>query len=177
MIDSAYLGQPVDGIDESRFSYGFDDPSLLDQRYPSLVLASLERVPRNAESWFLASQDCGGFACDQEFGAILPMSIRPEMLDQLSAIANEDFAGDGGLDYYGVSSKATQKAIQAGYIESVTRIGLTCPTGLAVEHLTQALYPIEVTEQNIQALTTDQVRLDRYADVDLMIFIVGENCD
>lgn len=164
-------------IPEDLFGFGYDDPGLLDQRYPSLVLAAREKVPTNGSDWYLAYQDCGGFACDVESAAILPLQIKPGVLSALTNIVDEEFAGEGGLDYFGVEEEKTIAEIQQRYHDAVQHIGLTCGKEL-IKDLTQALYPVDATEGNLVTLTETFVNLSDYEkECELVIYIVGDNCD
>jgi hypothetical protein len=55
--------------------------------------------------------------------------------------------------------------------------GLTCSDDNALL-LTQPLYPLDASESNLRALTSDQINLDRLnVSNGLVLFVVGVNCD
>lgn len=60
MIDPRFLGRPVSDIPRDAFWASFDDPSLPDDRFPGLVIASVNKVPSFPTDMFLAVADCGG---------------------------------------------------------------------------------------------------------------------
>ena len=91
MIDKTILEKDIGDLPSKLFHHGFDDPQLADQRFPGLVIASLDHVPKSASHWFLASQDCDGFSCDSLEAAILPLDIDPDYIKRLNLIVNEDF--------------------------------------------------------------------------------------
>ncbi|QFT57070.1 hypothetical protein [Microbulbifer sp. THAF38] len=178
MIESEFFGIDLDKIPSEKFYHGFDDPSLLDQRCPSLVIAAIKKVPSKAPDWFLATQDCDGFGCGSKSAAILPLTIRTEVKDDLIKIVNEDFAGESGLDYFQVMAKDKATDIREAYLTAINNIGLSCSKELS-DLLTQALYPIDATTENLRTLSGDQVDLNSLVKecTDLCIFIVGDNCD
>lgn len=178
MIVKEYLGAELSLVPSDLFHHGFDDPSLLDQRYPSLVLAAVDKVPLIAANWFLAYQDCDGFGCGSESAAILPLSIKPEILSELIRIVDEEFAGDGGLDYFLVMNPDDARAIRGSYLGAISKLGLTCTSELS-ETLTQALYPIDATNANLNILSNEKVNLEEIekSGSKLCIYIVGANCD
>lgn len=178
MIADKFLGVELAGIPNEELHHGFDDPSLMDQRFPSLVLAGTNKVPMHASEWFLAKQDCDGFGCGDKKAAILPLSIKPEIKVRLTNIANENFAGGDGLDYFAIMPTGDVEAIKASYLSTLMELNLTCSERL-LKLLTQALYPVDATKENLAIITDDLVDIDLYSEngCELCIFIVGENCD
>lgn len=177
MIDATLLGRPLRDLSRDAFHHGFDDPDLLDQRCPSLVLASLDVIPLNASNWFLAAQDCGGFRCNVKPAAILPLPIRATILKSLQGITDESFAGEGGLDYFESENHMDRQFIVQQYVNLLESLCLTCSKDLIGE-LTQALYPVDATYENLRVLTDAEIDLESLDDnCRIAIFIVGENCD
>lgn len=177
MIDTVYLGKTLDQVPEREFVSGFDDPSLIDQRFPGLVLASTSKIPLLANEWFLAYQDCGGFSCNSQYAAILPLEINSTVINALKRVVDEEFAGEGGLSYFGVYENELKVKIKNQYLDVLSQMGLTCADDL-LDSLTQALYPIDATIDNLRLLSTTEVNLDELNNIKgLVIYIVGENCD
>ncbi|HBM3184923.1 TPA: hypothetical protein LVM22_001188 [Klebsiella oxytoca] len=166
-----YKGMNIGDIPENEFMEGFDP----DERYPALVLASVLRVPADADNnWRLATEDCGGFACYTLDAAVLPLSIKPEMQNVLADIVDEKFS-DSDLDYYSVMMSPEERLqVQNNYLECLQAAGLTCDSEY-ITLLQQALYPVDATPENIQRLTTDNIGVQLTNE--LVLFIVGQNCD
>ncbi|ENH3410656.1 hypothetical protein ABWC92_000858 [Escherichia coli] len=173
MINPQYYGMRISDIAEDKFSLGFDP----NERWPSLVLASGETVPAvGAGEWRLASEDCGGFYCDTFYAAVLPLSIRSEMNAVLESIVDERFTTDG-LDYFNMMDNQARAEIREAYLSVLQSVGLSC-NEQNLAQLTQALYPVDATIDNLSILSDDLIELGTLqVSEGLVIFIVGENCD
>ena len=173
MINPLFCGMHISEIAEKEFSYGFD----LDERWPSLVLASSETVPAvDAGEWQLAYESCGGFSCDTFYAAVLPLSIRSQIKTVLESIVDERFTTDG-LDYFTMMDKQTRAKIREDYLSVLHSVGLSC-NEQNLAQLTQALYPVDTTMTNLSILTDDKIDLGTLqVSEGLVIFIVGQNCD
>ncbi|MBI0472739.1 hypothetical protein WCT78_00165 [Pectobacterium versatile] len=173
MIDPQYGGRELADLPDEIFEYGFDP----DERFPALVLASVITVPvGSGESWRLAIEDCGGFSCDYRAAAVLPLSIRPDIVRVLEQIVEEDFSPDR-LDYFTMFDSGQVAAVKRGYLTCLQAAGLSCsPDNL--DRLTQALYPVDATPENLAILSGESIDLSAIAvSHGLVIFIVGQNCD
>lgn len=63
------------------------------------------------------------------------------------------------------------------YVNLLESLCLTCSKDLIGE-LTQALYPVDATYENLRVLTDAEIDLESLDDnCRIAIFIVGENCD
>ncbi|OCJ37342.1 hypothetical protein [Serratia sp. 14-2641] len=173
MIDDRFLGVPFKSIPDRYFHYGFEQQD----RYPGLVLASLNTVPLNVgHEWILASNECGGFSCNSCEAAILSLLIRPEALSILENIANEKFSPEP-LDYFNIKNEPMTNTVIEGYRDYLRQVGLTCNDD-NLNLLTQALYPVDATRANLQLLSDGKVDLEQFTgNGDLVIYIVGINCD
>ncbi|HDS2526727.1 hypothetical protein [Klebsiella pneumoniae] len=173
MIEPGQHGKNLQDIPEQCFDYGFDR----EDRWPGLVLASTVTVPNgNTDGWRLATQSCGGFSCDEFQAAVLPLPVRPEMLRFLETVAEEEFS-PAPLDYFNMMDAADAAAVKKGYLSCLHRAGLSCS-----EHnlslLTQALYPVDATAENMKILVGNCTELAAMkVPGGLTIFIVGQNCD
>ncbi|MND27433.1 hypothetical protein D3C80_178990 [compost metagenome] len=173
MIDPRYYGKNVKDIPGDAFCYGFDP----DERSPALVLASVETVPAGSNgAWRLATENCGGFSCESRDAAVLPLPVRPEMVDFMGKVADEEFSTEP-LDYLGMMAPDKVIAVKKGYLSSLHSVGLSCNQD-NLELLTQALYPVDATPENVLILSGDSIDLSKVeVPKGLVIFIVGENCD
>jgi hypothetical protein len=173
MINTRYCGMHISEIAEKEFSHGFDP----NERWPSLVLASSETVPAvGAGEWRLASEDCGGFYCDTFYAAVLTLSIRSQIKTVLESIVDERFTSDG-LDYFNMMDNQARAEIREAYLSVLHGVGLSC-NEQNLGQLTQALYPVDATVNNLSILSDDLIELEALqVSEGLVIFIVGENCD
>ncbi|MCL6336291.1 hypothetical protein EXT65_21085 [Pectobacterium carotovorum subsp. carotovorum] len=173
MIDPHYGGRELADLPYEVFELGFDP----DERFPALVLASVDSIPAECgEGWRLALEDCGGFSCDYLAAAVLPLAIRPDMVRVLEQIVEEDFSPDR-LDYFTMFDSDQVAAVKRGYLTCLQAAGLSCsPDNL--DRLTQALYPVDATPENLAILSGDAIDLSAFAvSHGLVVFIVGQNCD
>lgn len=127
--------------------------------------------------------DCGGFAIYQQPAAILPLTIRPELLKNLAAIADEVFASSTGcdLDYGLPHDHADRLKVINEYKTALQELNLTWDSSNInpSNELRQALYPVDATIENLRMLTPDFVDVERLSKdgCELYIYIVGTNCD
>lgn len=145
--------------------------------YSALVLASTKAVPGSpSQHWFLGEEQCGGHSCNQFRAAVLPLAILPQKVAVLEQVTGEEFHPDS-LDDFDRYSDEEQHRVRRDYQSFIMSAGLTCSDAHALL-LTQALYPLDVTEANLEALTSDRVSLDELSHSDdLVLLIVGVNCD
>lgn len=81
------------------------------------------------------------------------------------------------LDYFNMMDAGDAAAVKKGYLSCLHRAGLSCS-----EHnlslLTQALYPVDATAENMKVLAGNCTELAAMkVPGGLTIFIVGQNCD
>nr|QJX12085.1 hypothetical protein [Klebsiella pneumoniae] len=100
----------------------------------------------------------------------------PQKHGTLELIADEEFE-PRSLDYFNSACDEEQKRVRLNYQSFVISHGLTCSDENALL-LTQTLYPLDATDANLRALTTEQINL-RSLNVatGLVLFVVGVNCD
>jgi hypothetical protein len=171
-----FTNMDINKIPENNFKYGFD--SFMDDldHYPSLVIATTDlSTIKNQDGWFLAYNDCGGFSCDTKKAAVYPLNIRLGIINELLSIAEEDFTKGESLDHYNLMGKVDKQKIINGYLHRVSSLGLTCSSN-SLELLTQALYPLDMTKENLAILSSDKID-DINTDGCWNIYIVGDNCD
>lgn len=171
-----YEGQKIEAIQDAKMWVAFDNPNI-DSDKPTLVLAATEQVPSNTDGWMLATQTCGGFGCYQTDAAIMLLSIKPEIMDSIQHIVDEEWYPDS-LDYEGVCSPESEPV--KSYLHELAKIGLTFNALGSDIRLSQALYPVDAVQSNLDILTADQVNLkeiDPNDECGLIIYLVGDNCD
>jgi hypothetical protein len=141
-----------------------------DLKLPAIVL--LSSAPQEGAGWQPLTQHvCGGFARKTFDAYAYVLKVLPSMQEMIDDILFEQFLGDitKGLDD-GVSDK--QRAEYRGFL---LRHGVhVSDTNLAA--LTQAVYPMDASEKNLQALTGKAsikgINLDG-----LQIAVLGDNCN
>ena len=117
-----------------------------------------------------------GKSCNQFQAAVLPLKILPQKIVVLEQVADEAFCPKS-LDYFNFDSDEVRQCIRRDYQSFVMSAGLTCSDDNALL-LTQPLYPLDASESNLRALTSDQINLDRLnVSNGLVLFVVGVNCD
>lgn len=170
MIKVEYLGKSIKSIPVEEFeNCRFDDPSNGDERYPGLALVSVDIVPKNAHDWFLQCTAHMGYSIMPKYAAIKPLSIKSSIEPLLRRIVEEEFE-ESNLGY------GTTEAEYTNYTNMIEKHGLTYTRSKSGE-LRQALYPLDATQSNLSILTHDDIDLFNYEDVNLLIYVVGENCD
>ena len=170
MIEEQYLGKTIKSVPVSAFeNRRFDTPNTAEERYPGLVLASDTIIPKEAMDWYLQSTAYMGYSIMGKYAAIKPLSIKSSIESLLQNIVDETFEVDN-LGY------ATSQADLSSYESFISEFDLTYSKEKSGE-LRQALYPLDATQHNLSILTDDEIDLSLYDDVDLKIYIVGENCD
>ncbi|EIV6184302.1 TPA: hypothetical protein ACTZGK_004101 [Raoultella planticola] len=172
-IEPFLYGRNISDISEKHFAPWFCP----NDEYPVLVLASTITVPDSpSQDWFLGEEQCGGYSCNQFQAAVLPLKILPEKIVLLEQVAGEVFCPKS-LDYFNFDSDEVRQCIRRDYQSFVMSAGLTCSDDNALL-LTQPLYPLDASESNLRALTSDQINLDRLnVSNGLVLFVVGVNCD
>ncbi|WP_210467370.1 hypothetical protein [Vibrio crassostreae] len=171
-----YEGQKIEAVQDAKMWVSFDNPNV-DTDKPTLVLAATRQIPSNTDGWILATQTCGGFGCYQTDAAIMLLSIKPEMMNSIQRIVDEDWYKDS-LDYEGFCLPESEPV--KAYIHELAKIGITFNALGSGVRLSQALYPVDAVQFNLDILTHDQISLkeiDPNGECGLIIFMVGDNCD
>lgn len=179
MVAKQYSQKALSCVPFHKFIHRFDYPILGDKGNPSLVIASLDYVPKNTKGWYLAQQDFGGFNCDLQIAVIKPLLIRESIKKDLMEIVNDNFANDIKLKYFGVFAWMDKKGIRKNYLRAIEKIGLSCQKKICKEHLVQALYPVDLTNANLQLLSSENVNKDDFNSIKgrVVLFIVGESSE
>jgi hypothetical protein len=148
-----------------------------------LVLAFARSVPvlLPDRKWVGLSHQCGGYSNTGEIMIATRLTPRASVLPTLQTIAREGFfAENGHFD----SGQVLASRI-ASYIAALGQIGVDCES--TWRYLTESLYPIDATQENLTRLAEDAPDLAtianwsgfiraRYAN-DPVIFFMTENSD
>lgn len=173
---NGFEGCKVAEIQSENIWVAFDNPNI-DSDEPTLVLAATRQVPDNTDGWILATQTCGGYGCYQTDAAIMVLSIKPEIMNSIQRIVEEDWYPDS-LDYEGFCSPESEPV--KAYIQELAKLALQFNALDSHIRLSQALYPVDAVQSNLDILTADQVNLkeiDPNDECGIIIYLVGHNCD
>jgi hypothetical protein len=148
-----------------------------------LVLAFVGTVPalRPGREWLALDHQCGGYSCLHEVMIATRLIPRPSVLPALQLIARDGFYAETG--HFDRSQLLASRI--ASYVTSLARIGLDCECTWRC--LTESLYPIDATQDNLNRVAEDAPDLDsiaewkgfgrvRYSN-DPVIFFMTENSD
>ncbi|EEC9486693.1 hypothetical protein ACP1ES_004665 [Escherichia coli] len=168
MIDTRFIGKSISGIPEDAFAEGVSQSGL----YPILVLASPTTVPIPAdENWRLVKENVSGHYGRIFCSAVRELPIRPELLAAVRGIADECFTREH-MGYFERLSVAEKEAVHNDYLRTLSAFGLTCSeTNLGM--LTQALYPVDASPDNLRKLSTDIGALVGLYIDDFVLLIIG----
>jgi hypothetical protein len=125
-----------------------------------LVLAFVRTLPvlRPGREWLALDHQCGGYSCAHEVMIATRLIPRPSVLPALQLIAREGFyAATGHFDRHQLLASRI-----ASYVTSLARIGLDCEC--TWRYLTESLYPIDATQDNLHRVAGDAPDLDSMAD-------------
>lgn len=143
---------------------------MFDPKLPATAL--LSTVPQKGAGWQqVMNHSCGGFSCDSFDGYAFILPVLRGMLKVVSDIADEQFCEDLKINLdYGVDEDHRK-----AYRDFLLQHGLTV-SDENLRILTQAIYPIDTSEENLIALigtpTIDGIKMDG-----LKIAVLGDNCD
>lgn len=99
------------------------------------------------------------------------LPIRPELLAAVRGIADECFTREH-MGYFERLSVAEKEAVHNDYLRTLSAFGLTCSeTNLGM--LTQALYPVDASPDNLRKLSTDIGALVGLYIDDFVLLIIG----
>lgn len=168
MIDAQFRGKAVSSIPQDVFGCGFTRTD----SYPALVLASPAIVPDAPDGrWRLAYEQVSGHCCNIFSAPVRELTIRPEIHHALCLIAADDFT-DEDMAYFNWMPPEDREPVRSDYLRRVTQLGLTC-SAASLGLLTQTLYPVDATPDNLQILTGENVDLHDLPGDGLVLFITG----
>ncbi|HCP6548538.1 TPA: hypothetical protein ACNBIW_003810 [Escherichia coli] len=168
MIDLQYRGKAVSSIPKEAFACGFT----VTDSYPTLVLASVSIVPDTTdEQWRLAYEHTSGHYCNTVYCAVRELSIRSEVLAAVRGIADDCFTHEN-ISYFETLPTESRETARLDYLQTLTGFGLTC-SPVNLNRLTQTLYPLDATPENLRKLSGDIIDLHVCPTGDLVLFITG----
>lgn len=148
-----------------------------------LVLAFTRCVPvlRADRAWLALYHQCGGYSCECETMVATRLTPRASVLSTLQLIAREGFYAETG--HFDRGQRLASRIVS--YVAALARIGLDCES--TWPYLTESLYPIDATQDNLNRVAEDAPDLDRLVDwkglvraryaIDPVIFFMTENSD
>jgi hypothetical protein len=148
-----------------------------------LVLAFTRSVPvlRPDREWVALYHQCGGDSCECETMIATRLTPRISVLSTLQLIAREGFYAETG--HFDRGQRLASRIVN--YVATLARIGLDCES--TWPYLTESLYPVDATQDNLNRVAEDAPDLDRLADgkrfvraryaINPVIFFMTENSD
>lgn len=168
MIEARYQGKPINSIPEEAFAEGLSRSGLS----PVLLLASPTRVPVTTdERWWLAKENVSGHYGRIFYAAVRELVIRSEILSAVGSISDENFTSEH-IGYFERLTSDEKEVVFSDYLRTLAECGLTCTANNLVK-LTQDLYPIDSTPDNIRKLSTDRDALNELHIDGMVLFITG----
>ncbi|EOS1664223.1 hypothetical protein ERU82_RS21070 [Escherichia coli] len=166
MIDAHYQGKPINSIPEVAFAEGLSRSGLS----PVLLLASPTTVPVTTdERWWLAKENVSGHYGRIFYAAVRELVIRSEILSAVGSISDENFTSEH-MGYFERLRSDEKEVVFSDYLRTLAECGLTCTANNLVK-LTQDLYPIDATPDNIRKLSTDRDALNELHIDGMVLFI------
>ncbi|EOC0011691.1 hypothetical protein ACI0X9_003378 [Cronobacter turicensis] len=168
MLETRFQGKPVNSIPEDAFAEGLSRSGLS----PVLLLASPAIVPvTDDERWCLVKENVSGHYGRIFYAAVRELAIRPEILPAVRGIADESFTLEH-MGYFERLTSENKEVVYNEYLITLAECGLTCsPKNLC--ELTQDLYPIDATPDNMRKLTSESEALTKIYSNSLVLFISG----
>lgn len=146
-----------------------------------VVFAFTQSVPvlKSGREWFALNHQCGGIYCEHLHMIATRLKPHPAIYPLARKIAQEGWAADDGR-----FNHTDLLASRIGwYLNALTEIGVDCEC--TWRYLTEGLYPIDATDDNLSLLCEDAPELHELAlnyspvryDSNPTIFILTENSD
>ncbi|EAA7946834.1 TPA: hypothetical protein I8385_004062 [Citrobacter freundii] len=168
MIEARYQGKPINSIPEVAFAEGLSRSGLS----PVLLLASPTTVPVTTdERWWLAKENVSGHYGRIFYAAVRELVIRSEILSAVGSISDENFTSEH-MGYFERLTSDEKEVVFSDYLRTLAECSLTCTANNLVK-LTQDLYPIDATPDNIRKLSTDRDALNELHIDGMVLFITG----
>lgn len=168
MLEARFQGKPINSTPEDAFTEGLSRSGLS----PVLLLASPTTVPVTLdERWWLVKENVSGHYGRNFYAAVRELVIRPEMLSAVSSITDENFTSEH-MGYFERLTSDEKEAVFSDYLRTLSEYGLTCSAENLGE-LTQDLYPIDASPNNIKKLSNNREALNELHINGLLIFITA----
>ena len=161
-----------------------DGPSGRDSLEIVLLLAFTKLVPKlpASQEWYALDHQCGGVACNHQTMIACRMKPLAQVYSALQKIAQDRWPFDAGDRIDSFHSEIFARHL-AAYKADLGKLGLHCnETG---QYLTEALYPIDATQEHLDIMLGDPPNLrimlgdyePRYIPGNLVIFAIAANSD
>ena len=162
--------------------HNFFTPTVLEKFELLVVLAFTRYLPvlKPGREWLGLVHQCGGHKCEQELMVATRLTPRPSVIPTFEHIVREGFAAN---HFYRGAPVLASRFVS--YVAKLTSIGLDCEC--TWPYLTEGLYPIDATQDNLDRIADDAPDLEtiadwkgflraRYSD-DPVVFLITENSD
>lgn len=126
------------------------------------VLAFVQSVPRlkAKPEWMLLRHQAGGYGCEQICMIATRLELRPALKPALDAIAREGYGAEAGH----FSSSDILASRIARYVNALAELGLDCESSWRL--LTESVYPIDATQENLDRVANSAPQLSDIVDWD-----------
>jgi len=123
------------------------------------VLAFTRHAPvlRPGREWLAIDHQCGGYACEQQRMIATRLNLRPSISSEMLRVAQVGYFAESG--HFNRDSLLASRI--AAYIAALARIGLDCEC--TRRFLTESLYPVDATQENLNRIAEDAPDLDSIA--------------
>jgi len=145
------------------------------------LLAFTRFVPilKSGREWVALEHQCGGLFCQQLNVVATPLRMRPEVFPGLLRIARKGAGLHGGY-FWSMNVLASDIA---NYVRDLAELGLDCECTWPL--LTEAVYPIDATAENLKTIAADlpdlscaiEGELPHRYDSNVAILVIAENSD
>jgi hypothetical protein len=105
------------------------------------------------------------------FFMVRELVIRSDIISVVRSIADENFTSEH-MGYFERLTSDEKEVVFSDYLRTLAEGGLTCTEKNLVK-LTQDLYPIDATPDNIRKLSTDRDALNELHIDGMVLFITG----
>lgn len=105
------------------------------------------------------------------YAAVRELVIRSDIISVVRSIADENFTSEH-MGYFERLTSDEKEVVFSDYLRTLAEGGLTCTEKNLVK-LTQDLYPIDATPDNIRKLSTDRDALNELHIDGMVLFITG----
>jgi hypothetical protein len=184
-VDARLLSDFISYVDKDFDLKWYDRSNNEDEFDGVLLLAFTKFVPplKPVRQWHAIRHQHGGYGCHHIEMIATRLVPRPEVLPVLKSIAREGCGAEGGR--FDQDNLLASRLIS--YASMLNEVGLNCECSW--RHLSESLYPIDATQENLQRIAEDAPELDDLADwthmdflrarysPSLAIFYIVENSD
>lgn len=135
-----------------------EDPARDLQAVPVLAFTRSVPVLRPGREWVALRHQAGGYSCEKVLMIATRLEPRPALKPALDAIVREGyFAEDGRFDRHDILASRI-----AWHVKALAGLDLDCESSWRL--LTESVYPIDATQDNLDRLAVSAPVLDEIAD-------------